>query len=123
MLHIGFTGTRNGMTQRQKDEVEAILSDEVETKVHHGDCVGADAEVDELAEMIGVGPCIIHPPTDSKARAWCHSDTILQPRPYLQRNRSIVDQTIFLIAAPSGPEKVRSGTWSTIRYAKSKGRL
>jgi hypothetical protein len=38
-------------------------------------------------------------------------------RPYLDRNREIVDNTDVLVACPAGPEERRSGTWSTIRHA------
>ena len=41
--------------------------------------------------------------------------------PYLERNKNIVNAVDFIIAAPDGPEKVRSGTWSTVRYAKKVG--
>jgi hypothetical protein len=48
--------------------------------------------------------------------------TLLPEREYLQRNRDIVDATDVLLAAPDGPERVRSGTWSTVRYAYRAGR-
>lgn len=38
--------------------------------------------------------------------------------PYLERNKHIVDNCEMMIACPKEPEHtVRSGTWSTIRYA------
>jgi predicted Rossmann fold nucleotide-binding protein DprA/Smf involved in DNA uptake len=38
----------------------------------------------------------------------------------LVRNRAIVNSSGLLIAAPAGEEILRSGTWSTVRYARSK---
>jgi hypothetical protein len=35
----------------------------------------------------------------------------------------IVLSGMILLAAPSGPEKVRSGTWSTVRAADRMGRM
>jgi predicted Rossmann fold nucleotide-binding protein DprA/Smf involved in DNA uptake len=44
-------------------------------------------------------------------------------KPYLARNRDIVLETIALIAAPAEPlEQIRSGTWSTVRFAKKQGK-
>ena len=57
------------------------------------------------------------------ASSFCKGDIILKPKKYLDRNKSIVDKTDILIAFPSTNEEViRSGTWSTIRYAKNKGK-
>jgi hypothetical protein len=40
---IGFTGTRYGMTDKQKSSLQSILSKlETITEVHHGDCIGAE---------------------------------------------------------------------------------
>jgi hypothetical protein len=37
----------------------------------------------------------------------------------LTRNRDIVDTASMLIAAPEGnAERLRSGTWATVRYAR-----
>jgi hypothetical protein len=61
---------------------------------------------------------------DAKLRAWCGGDVVLEPLPYLTRNQHIVKavETFpvrLLIAAPHQVEEVtRSGTWSTIRYAR-----
>jgi predicted Rossmann fold nucleotide-binding protein DprA/Smf involved in DNA uptake len=50
-------------------------------------------------------------------------DRIYVPRPYLVRNRDIVDVCNLLLATPGGTvEQLRSGTWATIRYARRIGR-
>ncbi len=47
---------------------------------------------------------------------------VLESKPYLERNRDIVDASEVLIACPSTREEVmRSGTWATVRYARKKG--
>jgi hypothetical protein len=94
-------------------------------EVHHGDCVGADATCDELCEARGL-PRVAHPGTDaaghSPQRANCDAETVRAPKPYLVRNRDIVDETEWLIACPEGQEVRRSGTWATVRYARKRGR-
>jgi hypothetical protein len=43
------------------------------------------------------------------------------PLPYLARNKVIVHHTEMMVAAPNGRvERLRSGTWSTVRFAKEK---
>lgn len=117
---IGFTGTRHGLTELQETAMRALLAGltRKETVVaHHGDCIGADAAFDRACVDFHIER-IVHPPTDDRLRAYCQGEIILTPRAYLQRNRDIVDATNFLIAVPdSHTEHLRSGTWSTIRYA------
>jgi len=50
---------------------------------------------------------------------------LCEAKPYLDRNQDIVDGADILIAAPNeDKEIVRSGTWSTVRYArKSKKKI
>jgi hypothetical protein len=48
------------------------------------------------------------------------ADEIAEDKDFLERNRDIVDRVEILIAAPEGPEVQRSGTWSTVRYARGK---
>lgn len=126
-MNIGFTGTRYGMTYKQKREVLRFLEDREdlpEYKVHHGDCIGADAQFHDFAKIFGF-KIIIHPPQDDSKRAFCgiHDNDpdieILPAKAYLDRNRDIVYQSDFLIAAVEGPEEksTRSGTWYTIRQA------
>lgn len=125
MIRVGFTGTQRGCTQRQRDELNDwfgsfTLIDEFE--LHHGDCIGADAEAHEIAR--GWGARVAgHPPTDPKKRAFCRFDEEREPKPYLDRNHDIVDETEWMVAAPGEmEEQLRSGTWATIRYARKRGR-
>jgi predicted Rossmann fold nucleotide-binding protein DprA/Smf involved in DNA uptake len=59
-----------------------------------------------------------HPGPDGPARAYCEAEEVRPQRPYLDRNRDIVAASDVLIACPKGPEQRRSGTWSTVRYAR-----
>jgi hypothetical protein len=127
MIHIGFTGTQTGMTSQQKDSLAFLLEEiqkEWKTRAsaqffHHGDCIGADAEAHEIAGRSGFR-IIIHPPSNPQKRAWCSSDEDRRRvLPYLDRNRAIVDESILLIAAPKENQEIlRSGTWSTVRWAR-----
>lgn len=117
---VGFTGSRAGMSPGQLAALRVLLADAAE--FHHGDCVGADAQAHGIALEMGV-PIVLHPPSDARLRAYCAGAGMEMPEaPYLVRNRAIVNATDILVAAPDGPERVRSGTWATVRYARSAGR-
>ena len=89
--------------------------------LHHGDAVGADAEAHDIAVELDCG-IVIHPPDDVRQRAFKIAALNRAPRPYLDRNKVIVRETSFLIAAPAMEiEQLRSGTWSTVRYARRLG--
>ena len=121
--HIGFTGTREGMTEHQKETLRMVLTAAAlqgdPVIIHHGDCKGADAEAHEIALAVGC-EVIIHPPRKRIMRAYCQgAREILPPEDYLERDRCIVDSCIGMIAAPkSDKEEKRSGTWYTVRYAR-----
>lgn len=86
---------------------------------HYGDCVGADKQAFGLATYLGF-TTISHPPIDSSKRAFTKPDIELKPKEYLERNKDIVKASDILIACPHGAEVMRSGTWSTFRYAKGR---
>lgn len=121
-MKVGFTGTQDGMTTAQKqfvyDEVMMLSPGEA----HHGCCVGADHEFDQLLDQTWVETVIGHPPLNTSKMALCNCDIFREPEEYLVRNKAIVNETDYLIAAPKGPEQLRSGTWSTVRYARQLGR-
>lgn len=125
MLDLGFTGTRQGMTGKQR----ASLADHLERKVqrfaclHHGDCVGSDAEAHEIARRLGLY-IVGHPPLNTKMRAYCDCDTMCMALDYIERNHAIVQACQELIATPDTMrEKQRSGTWATVRYAREWRRM
>jgi hypothetical protein len=120
-MRVGFTGTSSGMTHAQLDSVETLLVF-LCSELHHGDCVGADAQAHDLAERHHIGT-VVHPPLDPKSRAHKQGDEVRQARPYLRRNQDIVRETNMLLAAPATEaEQLRSGTWSTVRFARHLGR-
>lgn len=112
---LGFTGTRRGLTAKQLREVSELLTVLVPGEVHHGDCVGADAQFDALCRARGI-KIVRHPPTDQKLQAFTGPG--LPPEPYLRRNHRIVAASEELLACPGESHEVlRSGTWATVRYA------
>ncbi len=118
-MKIGFTGTQNGMTELQKVFVRRCLQAMPVTEVHHGDCIGADADFHAIAkDELGLHT-IGHPPIRATKRAFCSVDESREPKPYLDRNKDIVAECGCLIATPGEKEEVlRSGTWATIRAAR-----
>jgi hypothetical protein len=120
----GFTGTRDGLTSFQRSNLMRLLTKLTPNALHHGDCVGADAEAHGFCMGLAI-PVSIHPPDKDTYRANCHLfrngyliQELFTPKPYLARNHDIVDQSDYLIACVKGPEElVGSGTWATIRYA------
>jgi hypothetical protein len=107
------------MTEKQYEVLDWVLK-RGPGEVHHGDCIGADAQLHTLAKAAGL-KIIIHPPIDPKKRAFCQEyDEIREEKPYLDRNKDIVNESEFLIATPRTMHEVlRSGTWATVRYARS----
>ena len=122
-MKIGFTGTQTGMTSFQKRTFKLILESLDVTEFHHGDCIGADAEAHDLAEMLGF-KTVSHPPIKENKRAFKMADVLLEAKDYLIRNHDIVDACTVMIATPKEKlEVMRSGTWATVRYSRKKNRL
>ena len=127
MKHIGFTGTRYGMTDVQKNAFRTFLyylkHHYKELTLHHGDCIGADADAHEIAQEVGC-KIHIHPghsaknQTDLSNGANCQgADKIHKSKTHFARNRDIVDASSEIIAAPKDNIE-KGGTWYTINYAK-----
>ena len=120
-MRIGITGTRKGCTPQQLATAQDFLAgyEAEDSQLHHGDCLGVDAELHELALELGL-KVFVHPPADDSRRAFCEGFHVrAKPAPYLDRNRSIVLHTELLLAFPdSRTERMESGTWSTVRFAR-----
>jgi hypothetical protein len=129
MIHIGFTGTRQGMTADQQQALYDRLCSYATAAAwafHHGDCQGSDEQAHAIAWEMGA-TVHIHPPETSTWRAYCTGPSRVlhyAPLPYLVRNRAMVEACTILFAAPdTAQERQRSGTWATVRYARQRGRL
>lgn len=120
---IGFTGTRTGMTDQQKEVVRKCLKHFLSAKtielehVIHGDCIGADAQFSAIATALHV-PVWVRPSNIEDTRA--HSPNIAvtyPPEAPLDRDKKIVSDAHIMIATPKQFKPLmRSGTWTTIRY-------
>ncbi len=125
-ITIGFTGTRKGMTEKQRLQMEGLLREYqedigVELAVH-GDCVGADEDFDRLCRGLGIErgirPCMFE-----NMRARCDefgARSLAGPKHPMARNREIVAQANVMFACPPNSEPIKkgSGTWSTIGFSK-----
>ena len=122
-MKVGFTGSRNGLSEAQVERLTSLLVEMNPSEFHHGDCKGADEEALGLAVTLGNPWTVCHPPTDPKARAYTKNAQELPAKPYLVRNHAIVDGTEHLVACPGKMEEEgRSGTWATIRHARRTGK-
>lgn len=128
-MTLGFTGTRKGMTQEQKNVVTELtyrLAPRIESTGHtflHGCAEGGDREFHDIAAGIGSRHLF---PIKRDQIEWAAanattSDLIvpLQTDP-IGRNHVMVDLAEAFLAAPYGwIEQTRgSGTWATIRYCR-----
>ena len=128
-MRVGFTGTGKGMTVRQKVGVREAFVALGATTLHHGDCIGADAQAHAIARELGLR-VVTHPgikkagaPVNHPARAFCDADEVRPVKPFPDRNTDIVLETAALVAAPRQKFEVqRSGTWMTVRRARKFGR-
>lgn len=126
-MRIGLTGTRHGLTDAQKETADRMVQvhgpDIIEW--HQGGCTGADFEVSLLLRSrIHVKQEVWPGQVAVKWKVDWSDDTLAiihEPMPPLVRNHLIVDHCDWLWAFPAEPTKqLRSGTWSTIRYADSR---
>lgn len=125
MRSLGFTGTQIGMTPEQKESVILFLESRAPETVHHGDCIGADAQFHHLAvACLPAVRVVIHPPKISAKRAFCPGGHEMRPKKdYLVRNVDIVEESDELLAIPKDfEEELRSGTWYTVRQARKRGK-
>ena len=56
-MKIGFTGSRTGMSDKQKEGLVIKLQEFSFSEFHHGDCKGADEEAHAIVREIGRASC------------------------------------------------------------------
>lgn len=127
---IVFTGTRSGMKPEQKNSVKNWLKQLRPHLVIHGDCIGADAEFHDIVrELFTADECKIAAyPVLGTLCASKHEDAdeVIVCKKHIERNRKMVDRGyqgsgVLIAVSPTTFELQRSGTWSTIRYARNMG--
>ena len=93
-MKIGFTGSREGMSRKQKEQFVLFLQDLDIKEFHHGDCEGADAEAhDIIREFFPNTKIVVHPPISDYRRAFKQGDEHREPDDYLPRDERIVMET------------------------------
>lgn len=128
---IGVSASRGGLTGPQREVAEewlARLAGRVE--LHHGDCVGGDEELADMATELGMWT-VAHPPVNDRLRAFHRSTWRRPPEQYMTRNRRIVAEVAKALDAgvpaamwafPSTATPVArgpgSGTWRTVGIAR-----
>lgn len=121
-MKLAFTGSRQNPSLSQLERALDYIEQMMPSEFHHGDCVGADRAMHFLVLANGCNIIHIHPPTNNRYRAHCAGASVMHPTaPYIERNHNIVNSCTHLLAMPMGPERLRSGTWSTVRYARKLG--
>ena len=128
-MKVGVTGTRNGLTDFQLDNVQDWLAaiPVPRGELHHGDCVGADTQVASMAYHLLGYRTVCHPPVKDDLRAHFASDETRDPLSYFARNRNIVNETDFLLVLPYQNKEeflasTSGGTLYTYNYAKKQGK-
>lgn len=124
-MHLGITGSSTIVTPRQVEALRFLLW-HLRTQgfeyFHFGDCIEADAIGADIAVECGYH-LWAHPPINPYKRAFHFTHRAEIPKDYPVRNRDIVDFGSLMIGIPDTDyEKLRSGTWSTLRYARKQGK-
>lgn len=126
MKTVGFTGTQKGFTDAQRNTFEYLIKSIKVSQFHSGDCIGCDEQAFKIVQKAHPNVwMVVHPPIKRQKRAFYkprpNSGKIREPLDCLVRNHNIVEETDLLIATPGEmTEKLRSGTWATIRWAIKK---
>lgn len=132
---LGFTGSRDGMTQWQEMAARAFVWGSRHAVAAHGCCVGADEEFSRMrshASLLSADstgwrpchvlslPCVGYPELVSKDAVGVVPEDWPELRP-LQRNDVIVALSDHILACPPcATDPGKGGTWYTIRRAIKK---
>lgn len=123
-IELGVTASRKGISSHQANSFRGFLRiNFIPIIFHNGCCVGGDEKT--LKIVLGMYPdtkIYYHPPLN-KTLVFKYEtrkiDVVFPEKDYLDRNKCIVDSCKHLVCFPElNNETQRSGTWSTIRYAR-----
>lgn len=125
-MRIGFSGTRQGMTNDQVLHVHMLLGDlrgAGASQVTHGMCQGADKQFHDMAKALGyftIGAPGVLSDGSPYMRAKIECDMVLPEKPFLVRNLQIVHEVDLMLVTPKeqAEQGKGSGTWASIRYTR-----
>jgi hypothetical protein len=83
-MNVSITATSAGLTEQQRMQfVDLCFAlDEPIDELHHGDCIGGDDELDDLAARQGLCRMIVmHPASGSAAHKRAHANLRNWPYP------------------------------------------
>lgn len=118
---LSITGSREGMTPQQRRALVVLIHVWGVTAIVHGDCIGVDAEADEVARGYGLAR-FAYPSNFTATRARCDRrgcEYRSEPRPPTVRNLDIVGDGDITVAFPRPSSR---GTWDAVRKARRLGR-
>lgn len=120
---IGFTGPRSGINSTQIEIFADLFRHLDGHAMVHGGAQGADEQADTVAAgLIDPWNIEIFPGNEDRQRYWQCKMPRRQVHQWiapLDRNRLVANACHVLIAAPrTASEEARSGTWTTVRYAR-----
>jgi len=129
---VGFTGTSKGASDFQLKGLEERLKKLKEDgfdEFHHGLCIGADEQAAKIAKGLGYR-VVAHPGFSKKhpesllyRSEFAENDEVLEAKAHIDRDHDIVDSVEYMLATPlQRDEQTRSGTWTTVRYARKQNR-
>lgn len=137
-MRLGFTGTRTGMTEAQRQSFRSLVEQHRPVLFLHGACVGADEDAVRIVrETLGRDGChVVARPGRSaydasrgkvnehrSDAAIALSDEVLPEQTHFARNREIVLRSDLLVATPWQQKSQRpakgtgGGTWYTVDFA------
>jgi hypothetical protein len=129
-MRLGFSGTRNGMSEQQKQAFRAVVDKIQPESMVHGCCVGADEDAVVIVTE-NFPECRVHARPGYSASAGSNeyfsskamslSHDVHPKKPHFARNRDIVHFSNLLIATPWQSREDglgdSGGTAYTIRHA------
>lgn len=133
-VRIAFTGTRLGMTEWQQRGAVSLLDHYRKrynvVELHHGCCVGSDAEIHLIAMSLPGVELHGHPAGDPATgiphelcemglSGFAFRAPMLPP---LERDDVMAKLCDAMIATPAS-DNIRGGTWKTIRMGVAAGKL
>lgn len=125
-MKVGFTGTRNGMTSKQREAFASIKESARWIEFHHGGCQGADVQAARIVDsFVDDAKIVCHPgPDDDPCRTDSGvDDEVLAGKTHFARNRDIVNGCDVLIGCPGvATWQQRGGTFFTMDYAIKHGK-